>query len=80
MGEGKIIEQVSIFKNFSCEIFYRNNGDMEEKLDTFCFFCGTIHHMSGKTVCKEMFILSLLLGCETWIALTSRPHKKNTSS
>jgi len=63
--DGKITEQITIF---------RNNMDMEEKLNRFHFFCGTTRNTLGKKVCKEMLlklykvmvIPSLLCGCKTW--------------
>lgn len=40
----KIIDQVSTFKYLGGEISYRNNRDVEEKLNMFCLFCDTIRH------------------------------------
>jgi len=60
--------------NLGCEISYRNNRDVEEKLTRFHLFCSSIWHTLGKRVhkemlfklCKVMVVTSLLYGCKTW--------------
>lgn len=70
----KIIEQVNTFKYLGCSITYGKKSEIENKLNIFNYFCGTIRRTLGKKVRKEtllkfykaMAIPAFTYGCECW--------------
>lgn len=73
--ENRIIEQINTFTYLGCSITYGKKCEIQEKLNKFNNFCGTIRRTLGKKVRKEtlmkyykvMAIPSLLYGCESWV-------------
>lgn len=71
----KIIEQVNTFKYLGCNVTYNKSREIDEKLNAFNYFCGTIRRTLGRKVRKEtllkfykvMALPALLYGCENWV-------------
>ena len=73
--EDKILEQVSDFKYLGCEISFKYDKDIEQKVNKFQAICGTIQRTFKNKIRKEtkmkfykvMALPTLLYGSETWV-------------
>lgn len=71
----KTIEQVNTFKYLGCNVTYNKSREIDDKLNAFNYFCGTIRRTLGRKVRKEtllkfykvMALPALLYGCENWV-------------
>ncbi|KAJ4428658.1 hypothetical protein ANN_25651 [Periplaneta americana] len=71
----KTIEQVNTFKYLGCNVTCNKSREIDDKLNAFNYFCGTIRRTLGRKVRKEtllkcykvMVLPALLYGCENWV-------------